>query len=98
MAASVLRERFVSSVRRECLEHLLLICTRSITRVPKEYVAYFDHLRQHQGFGQWIPEPSSLLATGQAPLRVTRVPVLGGSCTTPINWQPEKPYYQGIRN
>jgi putative transposase len=76
--ANAVCERFLGSVRRECLDHLLLIGPRSISRVLKEYVDYFNHLRPHQGLGQRIPEPSSFPASGQKPLRILRRPVLGG--------------------
>jgi putative transposase len=78
ICVSPICERFIGSVRRECLDHFLLIGSRSITRVLKEYVDYFNHLRPHQGLGQRIPGPSSLPTAGQKPLRITRVPVLGG--------------------
>jgi putative transposase len=76
--ANAVCERFLGSVRRECLDHLLLIGQRSIRRVLKEYVDYFNHLRPHQGLGQRIPEPSVVPALSKQPTRVTRTSVLGG--------------------
>jgi len=31
-------ERFLGSVRRECLDHVLLFSERQLRRVPREYV------------------------------------------------------------
>jgi putative transposase len=76
--ANAVCERFLGSVRRECLDHLLLVGQRSITRVLKEYVDYFNHLRPHQGINQRIPEPSLVPERSKQPTRITRTPILGG--------------------
>ncbi len=49
-------ERFFGSVRRECLDHLLIFTERQLYRVAREYVEYFNRVRPHQGLGQQIPE------------------------------------------
>ncbi len=75
--ANAVCERFLGSVRRECLDHLLVLGERQLTRVLGEYVAYFNRARPHQGLGQETPEPSpgeERPAVG--PIRA--VPVLGG--------------------
>jgi len=71
-------ERFLGSVRRECLDHLLVLGQRQLRRVLREYVAYFNTARPHQGIGQAIPG-----ASGPAPLTlsatpIVSIPVLGG--------------------
>ena len=43
-------------VRRECLDHLLIFSERQLYRVVREYVAYFNRARPHQGLKQQIPE------------------------------------------
>lgn len=53
-------ERFMSSLRRECLDHTLILHDRYLTRVVKEYTTYFNQERPHQGLGQHIPEHSNL--------------------------------------
>src|SRR3954447_1085086 len=50
-------ERFLGSVRRECLDHLLVLGERHLARVLREYVVYFNRARPHQGLGQVLPEP-----------------------------------------
>jgi len=75
--ANALCERFLGSVRRECLDHLLALGERQLTRVLREYVAYFNRDRPHQGLGQATPEPppeESKCQTGP----IVAVPVLGG--------------------
>jgi putative transposase len=72
-------ERFLGSVRRECLDHLLILNERQLHRVLNAYVAYFNRARPHQGIRQQLPEPS----TSPMPLhhkgdKVFSIPILGG--------------------
>ncbi len=54
--ANAICERFLGSVRRECLDHLLIFTEGQLFRVIREYVTYFNHARPHQGIGQKLPE------------------------------------------
>ncbi len=72
-------ERFLGSVRRECLDHLLLLGEHHLRHALGEYVAYFNQARPHQGIGQAIPQgstPQGQEAQGRG--RVVAIPVLGG--------------------
>jgi transposase InsO family protein len=51
-------ERFLGSVRRECLDHLLILGEAHLRRVLRAYAAYFNDARPHQGIGQAIPARS----------------------------------------
>ena len=42
-------------MRRECLDHVLVLGERHLTRVLREYVVYFNRERPHQGLGQRRP-------------------------------------------
>jgi len=53
--ANAICERFVGSVGRECLDHLLIVSDGQLHRVIKEYVGFFNEARPHQGIGQQIP-------------------------------------------
>jgi transposase InsO family protein len=48
-------ERFLGSVRRECLDHLLILGEQHLERVLREYVRYFNEERPHQGIKQRVP-------------------------------------------
>jgi len=48
-------ERFMGSLRRECLDDTLILHHRHLTRVVKEYASYFNQERPHQGIAQRIP-------------------------------------------
>jgi putative transposase len=76
--ANAVCERFLGSLRRECLDHMLLIGERACLRVVKEYARYFNLSRPHQGLHQRIPaapEPPDGSAIGSA---IVRIPVLHG--------------------
>jgi putative transposase len=73
-------ERFLRSVRRECLDHVIIVGEHHLDSVLREYgLQYFNTLRPHQGIGQQVPVPS--VAPGTAcpdPRRVVARPILGG--------------------
>lgn len=46
----------LGSVRRECLDHMLILGERHLYRVIREYVQYYNMARPHQGIDQRIPE------------------------------------------
>jgi transposase InsO family protein len=79
--ANAVCERFLRSVRHECIDHTLVLGERHLRRVLTEYVAYFNHGRPHQGLGQCTPEAVHTRVSpgrGRAIGTVTAVPVLGG--------------------
>ncbi len=77
--ANAVCERFLGSVRRECLDHFLILHEKQLYRLLKAYVAYFNQARPHQGIQQKIPEPSALSASPPDQRhKVISVPVLGG--------------------
>lgn len=49
-------ERFMGSLRRECLDHILFRDGKHIRRVIQEYTEYYNQERPHQGIGQRIPD------------------------------------------
>src|SRR5215469_14551843 len=52
-------ERFLGSVRRECLDHLLILYEQQLSRVLQAYVTYFNQARPHQGLQQQIPDAAA---------------------------------------
>lgn len=55
--ANAICERFMGSVRRECLDHILILSEKHVGRVIREYGVFFNRARPHQGIGQQIPIP-----------------------------------------
>ena len=75
--ANAVCERFLGSVRRECLDHLVVLGERHPARMLREYVVYFNLARPHQGLGQALPEPPPGAMTSRAG-SIRAAPVLGG--------------------
>ncbi len=77
--ANAVCERFLRSVRRECLDHVLLLGEAHLRRNLGAYVAYFNRARPHQGLGQRVPVPGvSPGAARHDADGIIAVPVLGG--------------------
>ena len=68
-------ERWVRSVRAECLDHLLIAGEGHLRRVLAAYVAHYNEARPHQGLDQRCPTP---VRVASPPGPVRRRDVLGG--------------------
>lgn len=71
-------ERFLGSVRRECVDHVLILSETHLDHVLREYaISYFNAARPHQGLGQRVPAAPEYdsYAPGR---RVVALSVLGG--------------------
>ena len=42
-------ERFVRSIRSECLDYFIIFNYSQLNRIVKEYVDYYNNFRPHQG-------------------------------------------------
>jgi transposase InsO family protein len=77
--ANAYAERFVRSIREECLDRLILFGERRLLRALDEFVAHYHGERNHQGLGNALiaPEgdPSRVLGSGV-------VSDWAGSCAT----------------
>jgi transposase InsO family protein len=72
--ANAVAERVVGTLRRECLDHLLVLNEQHLRAVVAEFVAYYNRDRPHRTLRLDTPRPPSRSPTG--PVRVWRV--LGG--------------------
>jgi transposase InsO family protein len=76
--ANAICERFLGSLRRECLDHVLILSERHVHRVVKEYKEYFNYARPHQGIEQRIPCRPERLEAAPVNGKLASRPVLGG--------------------
>jgi putative transposase len=53
--ANAIAERFVGTIRRELLDHLLIINQRHATAVLHEFEHHYNHHRPHRTLGQAAP-------------------------------------------
>jgi hypothetical protein len=72
--ANAFAERRVRTVRDECLHKLIIVKQAHLRRVMREFVAYHNAARPHQGLDQQIPVPHTASAAG--PIRCRNI--LGG--------------------
>jgi transposase InsO family protein len=72
--ANAVVERVIGTLRRECLDHVIILDEHHLLSVLREFVAYYNQDRPHRTLGLHTPEPQPRPATG--PIR-TR-PVLNG--------------------
>jgi len=78
--ANAFAERWVRTVRRECLDRILIYGPRHLLTVLDEYVAHYNEHRPHQGRQQRPPNLDALPApvTDLAAARVRRTKILSG--------------------
>jgi transposase InsO family protein len=76
--ANAIVERYIGSVRRECLDHVLIFGERQLYQVIKAYVEYFNRSRPHQGIEQNVPCGPPLGSTEPAEGKIISRPVLNG--------------------
>jgi hypothetical protein len=55
--ANAFAERFVRTVRSECLDHLLVVNEAHLERLLRGYACHYNGHRPHQGLSQEIPAP-----------------------------------------
>jgi transposase InsO family protein len=79
--ANAVCERIIGSLKRECLDHMLIWHRSQVHRLVKEYVIYYNQARPHQGIEQRIPEryfqKQHSVAKCSRPRMIAK-PVLGG--------------------
>ena len=73
--ANAFAERFVRTVRQECLDHLLVVSRRHLESVLDEYVRHYNEARPHRGLHLAQPIPHLVTPSGDA---VVRRDILGG--------------------
>jgi putative transposase len=60
--ANAYAERFVRSIREECLDRLILFGERRLFRALAEFVAHYHGERNHQGLGNELIDPAAAVA------------------------------------
>ena len=80
--ANAYAERWVGSVRRECLDRLLIFGRRQLEHVLRVYVRHFNQQRPHRALDLRAPERGSGTDPSPTatlyPLRIRRRDLLGG--------------------
>jgi len=69
-------ERLIGSVRRECLNHVIVFNERHLRRVLGSYMAYYHTARTHLALAKQCPEPRPVALPDQG--KVIAFPHVGG--------------------
>ena len=69
-------ERVIGSIRRECLDHVVVIGERQLLGILSKYVDYYNRTRTHLSLAKDAPEPRSVQLPSQG--SVVAVPRVGG--------------------
>jgi len=69
-------ERVIGSIRRECLDHIVVIGERHLRGILSSYVDYYNETRTHLALAKDAPEPRR--AQGPSQGGVVEVPRVGG--------------------
>jgi len=67
-------ERVIGSIRRECLDHLIIFNENHLRNVLREYVSYYNKYRTHLGLNKDSPESKSIQCNGE----IEKTPMVNG--------------------
>ena len=76
--ANAYAERWVETVRAECLDHVLVLGRRHLERILGAYVDHYNRARPHRGLALAVPDPTGVERVAVRPRDVRRRTVLGG--------------------
>ena len=69
-------ERLIGSIRRECLEHVIVLNERHLRRILASYFDYYHRSRTHLSLGKDTPEGRPVQPSGVG--KIVALPQLGG--------------------
>ena len=69
-------ERLIGSIRRQCLDHLIVLSEGQLRRILREYFGYYNEVRPHQSLEKNSPLPREI----EPPTKggVISIPRVGG--------------------
>jgi hypothetical protein len=69
-------ERLIGSIRRECLDPVIIFSEKQLRRVLRDYFAYYHGSRTHLGLSKDCPLPRPIEPPGRG--AITAAPMVGG--------------------
>jgi transposase InsO family protein len=67
-------ERLIGSIRRECTDHMIVVCEDHLRRILAKYAAYYNEVRTHVSLGKDAPYTRPIERFGD----IVAHPILGG--------------------
>ena len=65
MVKNCFAERLLGSIRRECVDHLLVFGEQHLRRVLRSYAEYYNETRTHRSLNEDAPVPRPVQRTGR---------------------------------
>ena len=69
-------ERLIGSIRRDCLDHTIVLSERHLRRILAQYFNYYHRWRTHLSLAMDCPEPRPVQPPGRG--TVVEIPEIGG--------------------
>ena len=69
-------ERVIGSIRRECLDHVIVMNAPGLHRVLRDYVVYYMRSRTHLALDKETPYPRPIAPPSTG--RIVAIPEVGG--------------------
>jgi putative transposase len=69
-------ERLIGSIRRECLDHIIVLSEDSLRRILRTYFGYYGRSRTHLALGKDPPQPREVQPPEHG--AVVELPEVGG--------------------
>jgi len=69
-------ERIIGSIRRECLDHLIIWNEKHLLEILGQYCEYYHQARAHQSLDENAPVPREVELPARG--KVVSVPMVGG--------------------
>jgi putative transposase len=69
-------ERVIGSIRRECLDHVIVVNELGLSRILKQYLAYYHQSRTHLSLAKDSPKPRAIARPTIGP--GVAIPQVGG--------------------
>jgi hypothetical protein len=75
-------ERLIGSIRRECLDHVIVLSEAHLRRILRGYLAYYHDSRTHRALDRNAPNPRLIETPDRGQLRA--IPQVGGRTTATL--------------
>ena len=69
-------ERLIGTLRRDCLDHVVVLNENHLRRLVRRYLAYYHGFRTHLSLGKDTPEPRPVEPPDQG--NIVEIPMVGG--------------------
>jgi transposase InsO family protein len=76
--ANAVAERWVRSVRNECLDHMLVFGRHHLEQILRDYLTHYNTERPHRSLALAAPAGTMQEVRGSPPAEICRRDVLGG--------------------